>query len=129
MAEIDFWRERTAILSAVSEQLKLPVVKKILEVMVRADPVTVQNLDLTVTELAKHHVESVENVRFLSTLERHFKVGQTSSTIAPCWPLREQHGDSGDTAAFQNGFIDGVVRIQMKCNECGPLDLLSLSVV
>ncbi|XP_067084612.1 dynein axonemal heavy chain 10 [Osmerus mordax] len=73
MAEIDFWRERTAILSALSEQLKLPVVKKILEVMVRADPVTVQNLDLTVTELAKHHVESVENVRFLSTLERHFK--------------------------------------------------------
>uniref|UniRef100_A0AAZ3SBS5 Dynein heavy chain tail domain-containing protein n=2 Tax=Oncorhynchus TaxID=8016 RepID=A0AAZ3SBS5_ONCTS len=73
MAEIDFWRERTAILSALSEQLKLPVVKKILEVMTKADPVTVQNLDLTVTELSKLHVESVENVRFLSTLERHFK--------------------------------------------------------
>ena len=76
MAEIDFWRERAAILSALSEQLKLPAVKKILEVMSRADPVAVQNLDLTVTELSKYHVESVENVRFLSTLERHFKVRQ-----------------------------------------------------
>ncbi|KAM6964967.1 dynein axonemal heavy chain 10 [Aplochiton taeniatus] len=73
MAEIDFWRERAAILSALNEQLKLPVVKKILEVMVKADPVTVQNLDLTIHELSKYHVESVENVRFLSTLERHFK--------------------------------------------------------
>ncbi|KAG5280454.1 hypothetical protein AALO_G00060150 [Alosa alosa] len=73
MSEIDFWRERAAILSALSEQLKLPAVKKILEVMSQADPVTVQNLDLTVTELSKYHVESVENVRFLSTLERHFK--------------------------------------------------------
>nr|XP_015221526.1 PREDICTED: dynein heavy chain 10, axonemal [Lepisosteus oculatus] len=79
MAEIDFWRERTAILSALSEQLKLPVVKKILEVMSRADPVTTQNLDLTVTELSKYHVEAVENVRFLGTLERHFKNLATGS--------------------------------------------------
>ncbi|XP_063051673.1 dynein axonemal heavy chain 10 [Engraulis encrasicolus] len=73
MAEIDFWRERAAILSALSEQLKLTAVKKILDVMSRADPVTVQNLELTLTELSKYHVESIENVRFLSTLERHFK--------------------------------------------------------
>ncbi|XP_066511362.1 dynein axonemal heavy chain 10-like isoform X1 [Hoplias malabaricus] len=73
MAEIDFWRERAAVLSALSEQLKLPVVKKILEVMTCADPVTVQNLDLIVTELTKYQVEAVDNVRFLSTLERHFK--------------------------------------------------------
>ncbi|XP_036382121.1 dynein heavy chain 10, axonemal [Megalops cyprinoides] len=73
MAEIYFWRERTAILSALNEQLKLPVVKKILEVMAQADPVTMENLDQTMTDLSKYHVESVENVRFLSTLERHFK--------------------------------------------------------
>ncbi|KAL0979348.1 hypothetical protein UPYG_G00183960 [Umbra pygmaea] len=73
MAEIDFWRERAATLSALSEQLKLPLVKKILEVLTKADSVTVQNLDLTVTELSMLHVESVENVRFLSTLERYFK--------------------------------------------------------
>ncbi|KAM3867513.1 dynein axonemal heavy chain 10 [Diretmus argenteus] len=73
LAEIDFWRMRTAILSPLSEQLKQPVVKKILEVMTTADPVTVQNLDLVVAELTNYHVESVANVRFLSTLERHFK--------------------------------------------------------
>lgn len=92
MAEIDFWRERTAILSALSEQLKLPVVKKILEVMTKADPVTVQNLDLTVTELSKLHVESVENVRFLSTLERHFKVGIEKETLfSPNLTLWQKH--------------------------------------
>ncbi|XP_076854099.1 dynein axonemal heavy chain 10 [Brachyhypopomus gauderio] len=73
MAEVDFWRERAAVLSALSEQLKLPPVKKILEVMTLADPVTVQNLDLTVTELTIYHVEATQNVRFLGTLERHFK--------------------------------------------------------
>uniref|UniRef100_A0A8C4TE89 Dynein axonemal heavy chain 10 n=1 Tax=Erpetoichthys calabaricus TaxID=27687 RepID=A0A8C4TE89_ERPCA len=74
LAEIEYWRERAATLSAINEQLKLPVVKKILEVMVHADPVTVQNFDLTVNELSKFHVEAVDNVKFLGTLERHFKV-------------------------------------------------------
>uniref|UniRef100_H3BAL0 Dynein axonemal heavy chain 10 n=1 Tax=Latimeria chalumnae TaxID=7897 RepID=H3BAL0_LATCH len=73
LAEIDFWRERSATLSALTEQLKLPLVKKILQVMGKADPVLIQNLDLTVNELTKYHVESADNVRFLSTLERHFK--------------------------------------------------------
>lgn len=81
LAEIDFWRERAATLSPLSEQLKQPVVKKILEVMTNADPVTVQNLELTVAELNQYHVESVDNVRFLSTLERHFKVSQHSNTF------------------------------------------------
>ncbi|KAE8635010.1 hypothetical protein XENTR_v10002490 [Xenopus tropicalis] len=73
LAEIDFWRERNATLSALSEQLKLPLVKKILSVLSIADPGVVQNLELTVNELAKYHVEAADNVRFLSTLERHFK--------------------------------------------------------
>ncbi|MGH0158836.1 UNVERIFIED_CONTAM: hypothetical protein FKN15_061612 [Acipenser sinensis] len=90
MSEIDFWRERTATLSALSEQLKLPVVKRILEVMSRADPITVQNLDLAVTELSKYYVETVENVRFLGTLERHFKnlsTGLGLNTILDTIPL------------------------------------------
>uniref|UniRef100_A0AAY4CET6 Dynein heavy chain tail domain-containing protein n=1 Tax=Denticeps clupeoides TaxID=299321 RepID=A0AAY4CET6_9TELE len=73
LAEIEFWRERAAVLSALSEQLKLPLVKKILNVMTRTDPGTVQNLELTVNELNKFHLKSMDNVRFLSTLERHFK--------------------------------------------------------
>ncbi|KAG9487629.1 hypothetical protein GDO78_007442 [Eleutherodactylus coqui] len=73
LAEIDFWRDRNATLSALSEQLKLPTVKKVLNVLSIADPGLVQNLDLTVTELAKYHVEAADNVRFLTTLERHLK--------------------------------------------------------
>ncbi|XP_062874230.1 dynein axonemal heavy chain 10 [Trichomycterus rosablanca] len=73
MAEVNFWRERASVLSPLVEQLKMPAVKKILEVMSRADPVTTQNLDLTVTELSRYNVEAVENTRFLGTLERHFK--------------------------------------------------------
>ncbi|CAL8343019.1 unnamed protein product [Lota lota] len=73
LAEIDFWRERSAILSALSEQLNLPVAKRMVEVLTKVDPVTVQNLELSVAELNSFHVEAVQNVRFLSTLERHFK--------------------------------------------------------
>ncbi|XP_067910592.1 dynein axonemal heavy chain 10 isoform X4 [Heterodontus francisci] len=73
LAEIDFWRERNATLSALSEQLKLPVVKKIVDFVSKVDQSLIQNLNLIVTDLTKYHVEAADNVRFLSTLERHFK--------------------------------------------------------
>lgn len=74
MAEIVFWQERASILSALSEQLKQPMVKKILEVMTKADAAIVQTLEGTVAELTKYRVESDDNLRFLNTLERHFMV-------------------------------------------------------
>ncbi|XP_069789574.1 dynein axonemal heavy chain 10 isoform X2 [Narcine bancroftii] len=73
LAEIDFWRERNATLSALSEQLKLPVVKKIIDFVGKSDQSLIQNLNLIVADLTKYHVEAADNVRFLSTLERHFK--------------------------------------------------------
>ncbi|XP_067862341.1 dynein axonemal heavy chain 10 [Heptranchias perlo] len=73
LAEIDFWRERNATLSALMEQLKLPVVKKIIDFVSKVDQGLIQNLNLIVTDLTKYHVEAADNVRFLSTLERHFK--------------------------------------------------------
>ncbi|XP_071339029.1 dynein axonemal heavy chain 10 [Trachinotus anak] len=72
MAEIAFWRERASILGALSEQLKQPVVKKILQVMTKADSGIIQTLEGTVAELIKYCVESDNNIRFLNTLERHF---------------------------------------------------------
>lgn len=74
MAEIVFWQERTSILNALSEKLKQPVVKKILEVMTKADAGVIQTLEGTVAELTKYRVESDDNLRFLSTLERYFMV-------------------------------------------------------
>lgn len=74
LAEIVFWQERASILSSLSEQLKQPVVKKILKVMTKADAGIVPTLEGTVAELTKYRVESEDNLRFLSTLERHFMV-------------------------------------------------------
>lgn len=76
LAEIEFWRERNATLSALYEQTKLPVVRKVLDVIKEADSMLVANLQPVLTELFKLHMEASDNVRFLSTVERHFKVGR-----------------------------------------------------
>uniref|UniRef100_A0A8C2R8N1 AAA+ ATPase domain-containing protein n=1 Tax=Capra hircus TaxID=9925 RepID=A0A8C2R8N1_CAPHI len=73
LAEIEFWRERNATLSALHEQTKLPIVRKVLEVMKESDSLLVANLQPVLTELFKFHMEASDNVRFLSTVERHFK--------------------------------------------------------
>lgn len=76
LAEIEFWRERNATLSALHEQTKLPIVRKVLDVIKEADSMLVANLQPVLTELFKLHMEASDNVRFLSTVERHFKVGR-----------------------------------------------------
>uniref|UniRef100_UPI000FC45FB7 Dynein axonemal heavy chain 10 n=1 Tax=Bos taurus TaxID=9913 RepID=UPI000FC45FB7 len=73
LAEIEFWRERNATLSALHEQTKLPIVRKVLDVMKESDSLLVANLQPVLTELFKFHMEASDNVRFLSTVERHFK--------------------------------------------------------
>ncbi|XP_054851851.1 dynein axonemal heavy chain 10 [Eublepharis macularius] len=73
LAEIDLWRERNATLSALTEQIKLPIVKKVLKVLDVANSGIVESLQIVINELCKHHVEANDNVRFLSTLERHLK--------------------------------------------------------
>ena len=74
LAEIEFWRERNATLSALHEQTKLPIVRKVLDVIRESDSMLVANLQPVLTELFKLHMEASDNVRFLSTVERHFKV-------------------------------------------------------
>ncbi|ESO91629.1 hypothetical protein LOTGIDRAFT_122204, partial [Lottia gigantea] len=69
LAEIDFWRERNASLSALSEQLKIPKVKQFLKIYSQVD----SDFDDLISELTKYDTEAKDNVRFLSTLERHFK--------------------------------------------------------
>jgi len=82
LAEIEFWRERLAVLSSLSEQLNLPVVKKILDVMTHADSFIMQELEKTTSELRKYHEESSSNVQFLTTMERHFRVRSDHSYVA-----------------------------------------------
>lgn len=74
LAEIVFWQERSAALGTLSEQLKQPAVTKVVGVVSRKDSGIVQTLEGTVAELNKYRAESDDNLRFLSTLERHFMV-------------------------------------------------------
>uniref|UniRef100_A0A672JPG1 Dynein heavy chain tail domain-containing protein n=1 Tax=Salarias fasciatus TaxID=181472 RepID=A0A672JPG1_SALFA len=73
LAEIVLWQERADAVNALSEQLRQPAVKKILEVMTRADSSIVHTLEGTVAELTKYRSECDDNFRFLKTMERHFK--------------------------------------------------------
>ena len=75
LAEIDYWRERSNALSALTEQLKLPIVLKMLDVLsLKNDTTALSNFQMSKDELNKYFIEAKDNVRFLTTLERHFKV-------------------------------------------------------
>ncbi|KFO03959.1 Dynein heavy chain 10, axonemal, partial [Balearica regulorum gibbericeps] len=74
LAEIDFWCERNDTLSALTEQTKLPEVQKVLEILQKAESEHVGDLQIVISDLRKHHVEALDNVKFLSTLERHLKI-------------------------------------------------------
>jgi dynein heavy chain len=73
LAEVDFWRERSSTLSALSEQLQLPTIQKMLAVLKAADVTGLSSFEYNLGELNKYQTEAKDNVRFLSTLERHFK--------------------------------------------------------
>ncbi|EDV22455.1 uncharacterized protein TRIADDRAFT_50643 [Trichoplax adhaerens] len=73
LAEIDFWRQRNSTLSALSEQLQLPYVKKVIEILTEANSHALSSFEYNRSEMIKYYTEAKDNVRFLSTLERHFK--------------------------------------------------------
>lgn len=74
LAEITFWQERTSTLNVLSDQLKHPLIVKILDVMTKVDSSVIQSFERTTAELRESCVESNDNLQFLSTLERHFRV-------------------------------------------------------
>ncbi|KAF5830619.1 hypothetical protein DUNSADRAFT_14266 [Dunaliella salina] len=75
LAEIEFWRLRNAILSALYEQLNLPSVQKIIAVLEIGsdDRNLMASFKSQLAELTKLAAEARDNVKFLTTLERHFK--------------------------------------------------------
>ncbi|KAM6052185.1 dynein axonemal heavy chain 10 [Chlamydotis macqueenii] len=73
LAEVDFWRERNDTLSALTEQTKHPEVQKVLEILQEAESEHIGELQLVLSDLRKYQVEALDNVKFLSTLERHLK--------------------------------------------------------
>jgi dynein heavy chain len=93
LAEIDYWRSRSASLSTIYEQLHLPNIKKILGILesasTRHESEAFREFDGQLKELSKLHIEAKDNVKFLSTLERHFKsisagtLHEVADTIPP----------------------------------------------
>ncbi|NWU75337.1 DYH10 protein, partial [Onychorhynchus coronatus] len=73
LAEIDLWREKYATLSDLAEQIKVPEVQKVLEILQKADSECVEDLQIVLSDLRKYHLEALDNVKFLSALERHLK--------------------------------------------------------
>ncbi|KAJ3321068.1 Dynein heavy chain 10, axonemal [Boothiomyces sp. JEL0866] len=73
LAEIEYWRDRSASLSTLYEQLNLPIVHKIVKALNMAKVPCSSSLEFQLSELNKVYSETKDNVKFLSTLERHFK--------------------------------------------------------
>ncbi|NXS82265.1 DYH10 protein, partial [Erpornis zantholeuca] len=73
LAEVDLWRKKNATFSALTEQIKLPEVQKVLEILQKAESEFTGDLKVVFSDLEKHHMEAQDNAKFLSTLERHLK--------------------------------------------------------
>eukprot|EP00953_Heterococcus_sp_UTEX-ZZ885_P014982 8453-Heterococcus_DN1.PRE.4 len=73
MAEVDFWRRRNASLSALYEQINMNRVQRMLKVMEEVEAPMLPTFNYHYGELNKLYIEAKDNVKFLTTLERHFK--------------------------------------------------------
>ena len=86
LAEIEFLREKNASLSSLYEHLNLPNVRRMAQVVEKGsgDANLIGNFRTQFNELTKLHVEAKDNVKFLTTLERHFKALRDGSLSAVC---------------------------------------------
>ncbi|NXG58301.1 DYH10 protein, partial [Hemiprocne comata] len=72
-AEVALWCERNDTLSALIEETKLPDVQKVLEILQEANSEHIGDLHRVLSDLRKHQVEALDNVKLLSTLECYLK--------------------------------------------------------
>lgn len=88
LAEIEFWRERNATLSTIYEQINMPTVQKMLKLLELVEASMLLTFKYHFSELSKLYIEAKDNVKFLTTLERHFKniASGSFSTIADTLP-------------------------------------------
>ncbi len=73
LGEIEFWRDRNANLSALFDQINAPKVQLMVQVMKIMDNPQLSSFNFHFGELSKLYLEAKDNVKFLTTLERHFK--------------------------------------------------------
>ncbi|NXO91605.1 DYH10 protein, partial [Certhia brachydactyla] len=81
LAEIYLWREKNAILSTLTEQIQLPEVQKVLEILREAESEFTGELQIVLRDLKKHQMQAQDSAKFLSTLERHLKNLSTGTGV------------------------------------------------
>jgi dynein heavy chain len=84
LPEIDYWVERSSTLTALYEQLDLPPVCAIIAILTQANIASLALFENQRRDLVRLYTEAKDNVKFLSTLERHFKNLTTSSDMNAC---------------------------------------------
>ena len=74
LAEIEYWKERNSALNALYLQLHTQQVQHILSVLKASGSSSLVTFEITHGDLNKYYVEAKDNIKFLMTLERHFKI-------------------------------------------------------
>ena len=73
LGEIEYWKEKFAALSGLYDQITRPEAQVILRVAQEADCNAWHSMSGTIILLHRQHADAKDNVKFLSTLDRHFR--------------------------------------------------------
>jgi dynein heavy chain len=79
LSEIEFWQSRNAVLSSLTEQLNGVSIVKMLKVLELVEASSLSSFNFHYSELTRLYIEAKDNVKFLATLERHFKNVQSGN--------------------------------------------------
>jgi dynein heavy chain len=75
--ETEYWRARNASFNTLYQQLNMPLVRKIIEVMKqnqnKYDTYSLESYNTEYQKFQKEYAQAKDFVKFLSTLERQFK--------------------------------------------------------
>jgi dynein heavy chain len=74
LPEYDYWHEREAGLAIVAEELKSPMVVHIFEILHEGGSRIAEGFAQCQDDLLKCYMQARDNVKFLSTILRHFQV-------------------------------------------------------
>jgi dynein heavy chain, axonemal len=73
LGEIEYWRNRQLNVSSLYDQLNTTKVQQIINIMKTVENPQLASFNYQFGELSKLFLEARDNVKFLTTLERHFK--------------------------------------------------------
>jgi len=142
LAEIEFWRRRNGVIGSVFEQMNAPGVQRIIQVVELGsqDKKLLSHFRAQNMELNKVCVEARDNVKFLTTLERHFKniargdlklmketLGPMLSALKMVWIISRHYSNDGRMGSLLER-IAGEIQDQVK-NQIDITEVFHLGAV